>query len=144
MKNKNSFIKIAMMAFIALTLQSCAQSASKLEAEKIKNLAVTSINKTDDQWKKELSAEQYYVLREKGTERPFTGELLLNKEKGIYKCAGCGNELFTDEMKFDSHCGWPSFDKEIAGGKITTKEDNSLGVLFPNLSINCSNVPLFK
>ncbi len=136
MKNKNSFIKIAMMAFIALTLQSCAQSASKLEAEKIKNLAVTSINKTDDQWKKELSAEQYYVLREKGTERPFTGELLLNKEKGIYKCAGCGNELFTDEMKFDSHCGWPSFDKEIAGGKITTKEDNSLGV--KRVEINCA------
>ena len=53
---------------------------------------------------------------------------MLNKDKGIYKCAACGNELFTDEMKFDSHCGWPSFDKEIAGGKIKTHEDNSLGM----------------
>jgi peptide methionine sulfoxide reductase msrA/msrB len=53
----------------------------------------------------------------------------LNKEAGIYKCAGCGNELFTDEMKFDSHCGWPSFDKEIQGGKITTVEDRSHGMV---------------
>lgn len=136
MKNKNNFIKIAMMVFTVFTLQSCAQSTSNSEAEKIKNLAISSVNKTDAEWKKELSAEQYYVLREKGTEKPFTGELLLNKEKGIYKCAGCGNELFTDEMKFDSHCGWPSFDKEIAGGKITTKEDTTLGM--KRVEINCA------
>ncbi|MGV0948956.1 peptide-methionine (R)-S-oxide reductase MsrB [Empedobacter falsenii] len=136
MKNKNNFIKIAMMVFTVFTLQSCAQSTSNSEAEKIKNLAISSVNKTDAEWKKELSAEQYYVLREKGTEKPFTGELLLNKEIGIYKCAGCGNELFTDEMKFDSHCGWPSFDKEIAGGKITTKEDTTLGM--KRVEINCA------
>lgn len=87
-----------------------------------------SVNKTDEEWKKELSKDQYYVLREKGTEAPFTGKLLLNKEKGVYKCAACGNELFTDDMKFDSHCGWPSFDKEIAGGKIKTETDNSHGM----------------
>ena len=84
--------------------------------------------KTDEEWKKDLTKEQYYVLRQQGTEAPYSGKLLLNKEKGVYKCAGCGNELFTDEMKFDSHCGWPSFDKEIAGGKIVTKEDNSHGM----------------
>lgn len=89
----------------------------------------TSSNQlTEDQWKKVLSPEQYYILREQGTERAYTGKLLLNKDKGIYKCAACGNELFTDEMKFDSHCGWPSFDKEIKGGKIITKEDNSHGM----------------
>ena len=137
MKNKNSLIKIVMMAFIALTFQSCAQSTSKTKGEKIKNLAVNTVNKTDDQWKKDLSAEQYYVLREKGTERPFTGELLLNKEKGIYKCAGCENELFTDEMKFDSHCGWPSFDKEIKEGKIVERVDTSHGM--KRTEILCGN-----
>jgi peptide methionine sulfoxide reductase msrA/msrB len=86
-----------------------------------------SINNTD--WKAKLSPEQYYILREKGTERAFTGALLMNKEKGIYSCAGCGNELFTDEMKFDSHCGWPSFDREIAGGKINKTMDKSHGMI---------------
>lgn len=85
--------------------------------------------KTEAEWKKQLSAEQFYVLREKGTERPFTGQYYLNKEKGVYVCAGCGSELFTSDMKFDSHCGWPSFDKEIAGGKIKTQVDNSHGMV---------------
>ena len=83
----------------------------------------------NEDWKSKLSPEQYYVLREKGTERAFTGALLMNKEKGIYSCAGCGNELFTDEMKFDSHCGWPSFDREIAGGKIKKTMDKTHGMI---------------
>ena len=105
---------------------SCAQQ--KAQKEHLENKQ-TMINKSEEEWRKTLSPEQYYVLREKGTERPFTGELLLNKEKGIYKCAGCGNELFTDDMKFDAHCGWPSFDKEIAGGKILKNEDRSHGMI---------------
>jgi peptide methionine sulfoxide reductase msrA/msrB len=91
----------------------------------------------NEDWKSKLSPEQYYILREKGTERPFTGALLMNKEKGIYSCAGCGNELFTDEMKFDSHCGWPSFDREIAGGKIKKTVDKSLGMI--RTEITCAN-----
>jgi methionine-R-sulfoxide reductase len=86
------------------------------------------VKKSEAEWQNILSPEQYYVIREKGTERPFTGKLLMNKEKGVYKCAACGNELFTDTMKFDSHCGWPSFDREIAGGKINIHEDNSFGM----------------
>jgi methionine-R-sulfoxide reductase len=78
----------------------------------------TELPKTEGDWKKKLSDEQYYVLREKGTERPFTGKFYLHKDKGVYTCAACGNELFTSDMKFDSHCGWPSFDREIKGGKI--------------------------
>ena len=85
--------------------------------------------KTEQEWKNVLTPDQYYVLREKGTESPGTGKFLFNKEKGIYVCAGCGNELFTSDMKFDSHCGWPSFDKEIAGGKIITKKDTSFGMV---------------
>ena len=89
----------------------------------------TPVQKTEDEWKAILSPDQYHVLREKGTERPFTGKLLENKEKGMYVCAACGNELFSSDMKFDSHCGWPSFDKEIAGGKIKTHTDTSLGMI---------------
>lgn len=89
----------------------------------------TKIVKTEEEWKKVLSPQQYYVIREKGTEAPFSGKLLENKEKGVYVCAACGNELFTSDMKFDSHCGWPSFDKEIKGGKIITKTDTSHGMV---------------
>lgn len=83
---------------------------------------------TDAEWRQRLNEKQYYILREKGTERPFSGEFVFTKDKGIYKCAGCGESLFTDDMKFDSHCGWPSFDREIAGGKIVQTEDNSHGM----------------
>ena len=85
--------------------------------------------KTEQEWKAALTPEQYAVLREKGTERPGTGEFLYNEEKGVYVCAGCGTELFTSDMKFDSHCGWPSFDKEIAGGKIKQVSDFSHGMV---------------
>jgi methionine-R-sulfoxide reductase len=87
------------------------------------------INKTEEEWKNELTTEQYRVLRQKGTEAPFTGKYYLNKEKGVYVCGACGNELFTSDMKFDSGCGWPSFDKEIAGGRIITKRDTSYGMI---------------
>ena len=87
------------------------------------------VTKTEEEWKKILTPEQYYVLRQKGTDRPHTGKFTLHKEKGVYVCAACGNELFTSDMKFDSHCGWPSFDKEIAGGKIVTEVDRSFGMI---------------
>jgi methionine-R-sulfoxide reductase len=88
-----------------------------------------TINRTEEEWKKILTPEQYYILRQKGTDRPFEGKLTFHKEKGVYTCAACGNELFTSDMKFDSHCGWPSFDREIAGGKIITKTDTSHGMI---------------
>ena len=87
------------------------------------------IKKTDQEWKKTLTPEQYYILREKGTESPFTGKLLMVKDKGVYRCSACGNVLFSSDAKFDSHCGWPSFDKEIAAGTIITKVDSSLGMV---------------
>mgnify|MGYP001586528812 CR=1 FL=1 len=70
-----------------------------------------SMPKTEEDWKKKLTPEQYRILREKGTEMPFTGKLLHNKENGMYTCSGCGAELFPSDAKFDSGTGWPSFDK---------------------------------
>ncbi len=122
-------ISIILLAILAVSLTSCGQySNSKMESYIKANSSDTTIPKDEVGWKNKLTDQQYYVLRQKGTERPFTGELLLNKEKGTYKCAGCGADLFTDDMKFDSECGWPSFDKEIAGGKILKTVDNSNGM----------------
>ena len=84
------------------------------------------VNKETD-WKKKLTPEQYHVLREKGTEMPFTGKYDTFFDKGKYKCAACGNVLFTSETKFDSGCGWPAF--FAANEKsIVTKEDNAFGM----------------
>lgn len=127
MKAVKSVPEKIMITLVALTISACGQTSNS-KKEMNTNDEKNIIQKTDAEWKKQLTDEQYYVLRQKGTESPFTGKLLLNKEKGVYKCAACGNELFTDDMKFDSHCGWPSFDKEIKGGKIKTVEDNSLGM----------------
>ncbi len=90
---------------------------------------VKKIQRTEEEWKKILTPEQYHILREKGTDMPFTGKLTFNKEEGTYYCAACGNELFTSDMKFESHCGWPSFDREVEGGRIKTSVDTSHGMV---------------
>lgn len=77
-----------------------------------------------DKWKKKLSPKQYHILREKGTEFPFTGKLLYNKEKGEYVCAACGNKIFNSETKYDSHCGWPSF-YDAKKGSVELRKDDS-------------------
>jgi methionine-R-sulfoxide reductase len=106
-----------------------AQQGNPKSTTTKKDTMSTELPKTEGEWKKKLSDEQYYVLREKGTERPFTGKFYLHKDKGVYTCAACGNELFTSDMKFDSQCGWPSFDREIKGGKIKTEVDSSHGMI---------------
>ena len=84
--------------------------------------------KTDEEWRQQLTPEQYYVTRQKGTERAFTGEYHNLHAKGIYVCVCCGQELFSSKMKFDSGTGWPSFWAPIAKGKVTTKADHTLGM----------------
>lgn len=86
------------------------------------------VEKTEAEWKQELSKVQYWVLREKGTERPFTGQLLDNKKAGIYRCAGCNSKLFTSETKYNSGCGWPSFYDGLQEN-ITTHVDTSHGMI---------------
>ncbi|MEO9871247.1 peptide-methionine (R)-S-oxide reductase MsrB [Ekhidna sp.] len=86
------------------------------------------INKGEEEWKKELSDEQYHILREKGTERPWTGALLENKDKGVYECAACGNELYSSETKYDSGSGWPSFFDPITADAVDFEKDKSFGM----------------
>jgi peptide-methionine (R)-S-oxide reductase len=85
------------------------------------------IEKTEEEWRAELSPEQYHILREKGTERPFTGKYWETKEDGTYVCAACGNVLFDSTTKFDSHCGWPSF-YDAKEGAVEFHEDNAHGM----------------
>jgi len=82
--------------------------------------------KSDAEWRKELSPEAYRVLREHGTERPFTSPLNDEKRKGMFICAGCGRELFESDTKFDSGCGWPSFYQPASEAAVTERADNSL------------------
>ena len=89
---------------------------------------VDKIKKSDDEWKKALTPEQYQVTRKKGTERAFTGEFWDHHEKGTYKCVACGLPLFQSEAKFDSGCGWPSFDKPMDEGNVEKAEDNSFAM----------------
>ena len=87
------------------------------------------IKKTEEQWRAELTPEQYHVLREKGTERPFTGEYDHVFDSGTYHCAGCGAELFSSDAKYDSGCGWPAFSAPAAEDKVDEETDPSFGMV---------------
>ncbi|MBI2032869.1 MAG: peptide-methionine (R)-S-oxide reductase MsrB [Candidatus Levybacteria bacterium] len=90
----------------------------------------------DENWKEKLAPEQYHVLREKGTEAPFSGKFYQHFEDGMYHCGACGQILFSSETKFDSDCGWPSFDSSIKGN-IILQEDTSHGM--ERTEVLCSN-----
>ena len=94
-----------------------------------------SIPTSEKDWKKKLTPEEYKVLREKGTERPFTGEYWNINEKGMYACKGCGQELFLSDTKYDADCGWPSFFAPVNNKTIETIPDNSLGM--NRLEVRC-------
>jgi peptide-methionine (R)-S-oxide reductase len=112
-----------------------SQLESKLKEKK--TMDKMPIEKTEEEWKKELSPEQYRVLREKGTERPGTGEYNLHFEEGEYKCAGCGTVLFGSDTKYESHCGWPSFYDIDDKSKIKEIKDTSHGMI--RTEVVCAN-----
>lgn len=93
-------------------------------------------HKQDSYWRGKLTPEQYRVLREKGTELPFNGPFYKHFESGMYRCAACGSELFSSETKFDSDCGWPSFDKSLEGA-VDFHEDDSHGM--HRIEVTCKN-----
>jgi len=118
-----------------LLLSVACQSQQKNKPSKTKEMT-NKIKKSDADWKKELSPAQFHILIEKGTERPGTGEYNLHFEKGSYVCAGCNTPLFESGNKYESHCGWPSFDDAIPG-TIIYQDDLSLGSF--RTEIICAN-----
>lgn len=98
--------------------------------------AEKEVCKTEEEWRRSLTPDEYHVLREKGTERAFTGKYWNHKENGAYSCAGCGRELFVSGTKFDSGCGWPSFYDAIPG-TVTFADDHSYGM--KRIEVTCAN-----
>ena len=94
----------------------------------------TDITRTEQEWRQLLSPAQYHVMREKGTERPFTGDYVDAKQDGVYRCAGCGAELFDADAKFDSGTGWPSFSEPANRRNVTLSTDSSHGMIRTEVS----------
>jgi peptide-methionine (R)-S-oxide reductase len=102
-----------------------------------RGMAVRKVHKSEEQWRSELAPEQYEILRRAGTEAPFTGRYVYNKDSGMYRCAGCGADLFSSDTKFESGTGWPSFYDAIEQGRVATREDNSL--FMRRIEATCAN-----
>ncbi|WP_412560694.1 peptide-methionine (R)-S-oxide reductase MsrB [Winogradskyella sp. MIT101101] len=116
-------MKKIIFLFTLSLLFSCNSSAQKKDKQEKETFPVT---KTEAEWKEQLTDKQYYVLREAGTERPFSSPLNKNYEEGVYHCAACDTPLFESEHKFDSGTGWPSFDREIEGN-VAFSTDYDIG-----------------
>ncbi len=120
---KNAGMILGLFLFCIVNIFQLAVAAESKEAA-----AMEKIKKSESEWKKELTPEQYRVLREKGTEAAFTGEHWNNHRKGTYHCAACGTEIFSSENKFDSGTGWPSFFCPIKKDRVSTQTDSSYGM----------------
>jgi methionine-R-sulfoxide reductase len=106
---------------VLLFLCSCAK-------EREVSMSEFPVEKSDTQWREELTPEQYRILRKAGTEQPFSGIYTDHDKPGVYRCAGCGAKLFTSESKFHSGCGWSAFDRAISEGSIVERTDTSHGM----------------
>jgi peptide-methionine (R)-S-oxide reductase len=123
-------MRTTLIALLALSLPALgADKGHEPEPKpKVKRMS-DKVQKTDAEWQKHLTPDQYKVLRQKGTEMAFTGEYWNCHEKGIYRCAACGAELFSSETKFDSGTGWPSFSSPLAKEKVKAESDSSHGMV---------------
>lgn len=120
-------MKMKMLTSLAamLVLTACAEE----KKEPVTAMDTNKVVKTEAEWKAQLDDMQYYVAREKGTERPYTGKYWDHKELGIYSCIGCGTDLFLSDTKFDSGCGWPSYFKPVNDQVITEHRDKTHGMI---------------
>lgn len=121
-----------LIAGVLFTAPSCAQNqvkSTKLTTDKVMDSLPNKITKTDEEWRKLLTPAQYSVLREKGTERPFTGIYDNNYDEGTYYCAACKNALFSSKTKFDAGCGWPSFYAPLIENNVNIHIDRSHGMV---------------
>ena len=128
----NLFFIIMMFPYVF----SCQYSKNKNQTRQLKKQTkINKMKKTEAEWKRDLTDQQYKILREKGTERAFIGKYDGHYEEGIYECAGCGSQLFQSETKYRSGCGWPAFYDAIPGA-VEEHEDNTLGM--KRIEITCS------
>ena len=137
--NENHMKKMLGLVLMFMSLQACGQQPKQTPNQTIattETKTMDNLPKTEAEWKAKLTEDEYYILRQKGTERPYTGKFLMHNEKGMYTCRGCGAPLFSSDSKFDSHCGWPSFDKEVKAGVIKETVDNTLGMR--RIEITCA------
>jgi peptide-methionine (R)-S-oxide reductase len=100
-------------------------------------LPAPAVVKADEEWRQQLTPDEYAVLRRAGTERAFTGEYTDNHRVGVYRCRACGAELFRSEHKFESHCGWPSFFTPLAGERVIERTDTTMGM--KRTEVLCAN-----
>jgi peptide-methionine (R)-S-oxide reductase len=129
---KNLCVLVAASALVVLAatstvmLQTTKPQANSVSGKQQKGAASRRVVKTDEEWRQLLTPEQFYVMRQKGTEKPYTGEYWDHHEKGVYHCAACDNRLFSSSTKFDSGTGWPSFYAPIAKENVREEVDDSL------------------
>lgn len=136
--------KFLIFSSLLLLLNNCSNkiktnnldNKTESSAKSISNITM-KLPETEEKWKERLTPEEYHILREKGTERPYSGEYYNHNESGIYVCKGCGTELFKSEAKFDAHCGWPSFYEGIDKSKIKETLDRSHGMI--RTEVTCAN-----
>lgn len=133
MKNFSSLQRISVLVLLGCLLacgsRADEQPRSSSELQQKGKTVMAKVVKTEAEWRKELTPEEYTVLREKGTERAFTGKDWDNHRKGVYQCAACGLELFISDTKFDSGTGWPSFFQPITSENVATETDKTYGMV---------------
>ncbi len=123
------------LILIAFMTVSCTTNAQEKKKTTVTSTKTKTMEKTDAEWKEILTPQEYYVLREKGTDRPGDGGYTKHFEKGTYECAACGTQLFESNSKYESHCGWPSFDDAI-DGTVEFTSDKTLGMI--RIEITCN------
>ncbi len=127
----------ALFAVLGCRADSTNSPAARNDLANTNNTMKFPLQRTEEEWRKLLTPEQYHVLREAGTERAFTGKYWDTKMPGAYRCAACGEILFKSDDKFDSHCGWPSFSEVAAQGKVIEHKDTSYGMI--RTEVLCAN-----